>query len=114
MTWQSISPELLGGIQPFSGNLTLVTTIATGANAFTTVFISNSDAYDFDYVRLAVKPSNETLDDKHYILYDTPLHPRSHLPIPNIALGSQDQILVRSRNGYAIFNITGDRIINNS
>jgi len=112
MAYQSYYPQLYGGIQPLSGQLTVATFIDSGSNSMATAFIANGSDTEYERVRLAIKPIDEPVDDKHYIVYDLELEPRGILQLSYFGLNSENQVLVYSQNGYAIFNVSGTTIVN--
>ena len=58
--------------------------------------------------RLAVVPSGETLEDKHYIAYDAPLSPLDSATISvGITLGAGDKIICYVSAENITFNVFG-------
>jgi len=112
MAWQEIQPHLYGGIQPLSGQLTVASFIAARGNTLASAFVANSSNTEWEKVRLAIKPYYEPMDDRFYILYDTPVAPQGMLQLAYFGLGVDDEILVCGETGYAVFNVTGTTIIN--
>lgn len=112
MTYEQLNPTLLGSGQPFSGELTEITTVPFNSNFFGSVFISNTSTTQSCLVRLAVKDYFVPVNSSHYILYDTEVVAQGMLIIPNLGLQSETQVLGYSNTGTATFNVSGDTIVN--
>jgi hypothetical protein len=112
MSWQTLAPQIFGTRQPFSGQLTQMVRIGGQGNAYVNVFMLNTSQTDYSTVRLAIKPTNEVTEAKHYLLYDVVLAPLETVIIPSIGLGPNNEMYGYSDNGATTFNITGEQINN--
>lgn len=108
----SINYKVLGQTNPAASGLTTLYTVPSGVQAVcSTLSICNIGGINSTY-RIAVRPSGETIANKHYIAYDTevPASGSSFLKL-GISLNSTDVISVYTPSNSGItFNLFGTEI----
>lgn len=113
MAWQELNPYLAGGVQPISDTLTVIAEIASDKNIYGSLFVANTSSTQDELVRVALRPAGSpAVGDEQYILYDTVIPPNYIMQLANIGLNSNEALVAYSENGFAVFNLTGDGIIN--
>jgi len=60
-----------------------------------------------DKARIAIVKSGDTLDTKHYLVYDAEIAAGSMLNLTGFCMGAGDKVSVRSESGYLSFTATG-------
>jgi hypothetical protein len=104
--------KILGQSYPSSGVNTDVYTVPDGYSCvISTINICNLSATDRLF-RIAVRPGNALLGDRHYIAYDTALPANDSIALSiGITLSETDVIVVYS-NGSVSFSVFGSEILN--
>jgi hypothetical protein len=103
--------KVLGQSQPSAITATTAYTVPSSSSAvISTIAVCNLGAYP-STVRIAVRPDNESLANKHYIVYDATVAPQDTATFTlGITLGDTDVVTVYSLSGLVTFNLFGSEI----
>lgn len=103
--------KVLGQVVPTSGVDTTLYTVGNGVQTVvSTLTVCNTGAVSSLY-RIAVRPSGETLDSKHYIAYDAPVEQSDSAMLTiGLSLSESDVITVHSSQSGIAFNAYGTEI----
>jgi len=101
--------KVLGQSKPAAATPTTLYTVPASTQANVNVFVSNQAAGN-DTVRVALTKSGNSLAVSNYLVYDTPIPPKSSLNLTGIALATGDFITVYCASGNCSFNATGIEI----
>ncbi len=89
---------------------TLYTVPSSTQTVISTINVANQST-NADTIRIAVRPAGQTLEAKHYIVYDIVLPARAQYQTTSgITLGATDVVTVYSANGTSSFNSFGSEI----
>ena len=106
----AVSYKVLGQVKPSADTATTLYTVPTGSGNYaviSTIVIANTTG-DLDTYRIAVRPAGATLEDKHYIVYNSSVGQyQSATYTLGITLASTDVLTVYSANGKLSFNLFG-------
>ena len=106
----AISYKVLGQSKPTAATATTLYTVPAGSGNYavaSTLTICNTTG-DIDEFNIAVRPAGATLEDKHYIVYESGIGPYiSHNYTLGLTLGATDVVTVYSTNGKLSFNLFG-------
>lgn len=103
--------KVLGQVEPSAGTLTTAYTVpASTETVVANICIANLSSVAATY-RIAIRPDGESINDKHYIVYDSAITEFAYefLTMP-ITLNASDVISVQSSTGTVSFNIFGSEI----
>lgn len=104
--------KVLGQVNPTTtGVLTSLYTVPGATQAFcSTLSICNQGAIA-TLVRVSVQPNGESLDSKHYIVYDTTIQSNDSLFLTiGLALDEADQVNVQASTSSVSFNLFGSTV----
>jgi hypothetical protein len=103
--------KVLGQSAPSATTNTDVYTVPADTQAIiSTIFVSNRGTSANTY-RIAVRPAAETLADKHYVIYDVTVNPKTTDAFTNgITLSATDVITVYASSADFSFNVFGSEI----
>ena len=103
--------KVLGQVEPAADTLTTVYTCPSATETVVAnICIANLSSKDA-YIRIAVRPDGESINDKHYIVYNSGVlaYAYEFLTMP-ITLNAADVISVYSSTGTVSFNVFGSEI----
>lgn len=103
--------KVLGQLQPAANTVsTLYTVPAANQAVASTLVMCNTGSVDAT-VRVAVRPNGDTLDPKHYIVYNStlPSYDSQFLTI-GLALDGTDVVSVYASTANVSFNLFGSEI----
>jgi hypothetical protein len=103
--------KVLGQSKPASDTLTTLYTVPSATEAIVAnICISNISSAASTF-RIAIRPNGESINDKHYIVYDSaiPAYSYEFLTMP-ITLDATDVVSVQSSTGYVSFSVFGSEI----
>jgi hypothetical protein len=106
----AISYKVLAQSKPAADTATTLYTVPAGAGNYAVVstLVVNNVTADRSQIRVAVRPAGATLEDKHYIIYNTGVHPYATQAYTlGITLGATDVVTVHDLNGKCSFNLFG-------
>jgi len=103
--------KVLGQSSPASTTDTAVYTVPSATSAIiSTISVCNRGATT-GTVRIFIRPDNETLDNKHYIIYDSSVPANDTIFVTiGATMDAADVLYVRSSNGNFSFNVFGSEI----
>lgn len=103
--------KVLGQVVPASGVDSTLYTVGAGVQTIvSTVTICNTGPVSSLY-RIAIRPSGESLDQKHYIAYDAPVEQYdSAMLTVGLSLSQSDVITVNASQSGVAFNAYGAEI----
>ena len=103
--------KVLGQVVPASGVDTTLYTVPSGTQAVVSTLSVCNISQSSSLYRIAVRPSGESLNNKHYIAYDAPIEQyESSLLTLGLSLGATDVITVRPLGSGIVFNAYGTEI----
>lgn len=103
--------KVLGQVEPAAETLTTVYTCpAATETVVANICIANISSAPAIF-RIAIRPDGETINDKHYIVYNSGIDPYSYefLTMP-ITLNANDVISVYASHSSVSFNVFGSEI----
>lgn len=103
--------KVLGQVNPSATTATTLYTVPSSTEAVvSTITVANQSASSTTY-RIAVRPDGETLDPKHYIVYDTSIAANdNHTYTIGLTVNSADVITVYTASASLSFNAFGSEI----
>jgi hypothetical protein len=106
----AVSYKVLAQAKPAAATNTTLYTVPTGAGNYaviSTLHVANVTS-DGDSFRVAIRPAGESLEDKHYILYNVSVLPfQSQSYTIGVTLASTDVITIFSESAKLSFNLFG-------
>jgi hypothetical protein len=104
--------KVLGQVYPAgSTDTTLYTVPAATQTVSSTINVCNQASSSATF-RVSVRPLGATLNNQHYLSYETPIPAYDSIPLTlGITLGATDVVTVRSSNGSISFSIFGSEVI---
>lgn len=108
----TVSYKVLGQVNPTATTNTNAYTVPNGYQAVvSTLNVCNMGTVDGN-IRIAVRPSGQTLEAKHYIVYNTPIAANDSISLTiGITLSGTDVITVYADTADMSFNIFGSEIV---
>lgn len=105
------SYKVLGQVAPSAATDTTLYTVPAGKQAVVSSLVVANRGGLGDTFRIAVRPSGETLENKHYIAYDVPLNATDSTTLTvGITLNSTDVITVFCVGTSMSFSVFGTEI----
>jgi len=103
--------KVLGQSKPAAETLTTVYTVPAATEAVVANICMTNVSATASGIRIAIRPNGDSIEDKHYIAYDTAIDGYSYefLTMP-ITLDATDVISVYSSTGTVSFNVFGSEI----
>jgi len=103
--------KVLGQVNPSATTATTAYTVPSATETvISTITVANLGAAPATY-RLAVRPNGATLENKHYIVYDTGVAPQSTDTLTlGITLDASDVVTVYASSASMAFNLFGSEI----
>jgi len=103
--------KVLGQVNPAATTATTAYTVASSTEAvISTITAANLGSAPATY-RIAVRPNGATLENKHYIVYDSSLAPQSTDTLTiGMTLDAADVVTVYSSTATVAFNLFGSEI----
>jgi hypothetical protein len=103
--------KVLGQLEPSATTLSTIYTVPSATQTVvSTVFITNVSSA-IESVRIAVRPAGESIENKHYIYYDSVLPSyKTNVSTIGLALNASDVVSVWSSNGNVSFSLFGSEI----
>lgn len=103
--------KVLGQVSPIASTLTTLYEVPTSASTVcSTLVIANRGVPGF--VRVAVRPAGENIDNKHYIVYDIPVNQYESIFLTiGVTITSTDIISVFSSTSDMSFNLFGTEML---
>jgi hypothetical protein len=103
--------KVLGQVKPSAVTLTTLYTVPSATSAVvSTIQVANLNA-TADYIRIAIRPAGESVDDKHFISYNEVVGGNSNFSFTiGVTLATTDVISVYSVNGTSSFSAFGSEI----
>jgi len=103
--------KVLGQVNPAATTATTAYTVASSTEAvISTITIANLGPAPATY-RIAVRPDGATLENKHYIVYDSSVAPQSTDTLTiGMTLNAADVVTVYSSTATMAFNLFGSEI----
>ena len=103
--------KVLGQQAPDAITLTTAYTVPAATSTVVSTITAANRSSSVDYIRIAVRPAGESIDNKHYISFDEALGGSTTVGYTlGISLATTDVISVYSTNGTTSFNIFGSEI----
>jgi hypothetical protein len=106
----AVSYKVLGQLKPAAATAETLYTVPTGAGNYAVVssLVINNVSSDVTNVRVAVRPAGATLEDKHYIIFNSPVSPfATQVYTIGITVASTDVVTVYDSLGKSSFNLFG-------
>ena len=103
--------KVLGQANPAATTATTAYTVPSATETvISTITVANLGAAPATY-RIAVRPNGDTLENKHYVVYDSGVAPQDTQTLTlGITLDATDVITVYSNTATMAFNIFGSEI----
>ncbi len=103
--------KVLGQVNPSAITATTAYTVPSATETvISTITVANIGAAPATY-RLAVRPDGATLENKHYIVYDSSVAPQSTDTLTlGITLNASDVVTVFASSATVAFNLFGSEI----
>lgn len=103
--------KVLGQVNPSATTATTAYTVPSATETvISTITVANLGPAPATY-RLAVRPDGATLENKHYIVYDSSVAPQSTDTLTlGITLNAADVVTVYSSTATMAFNLFGSEI----
>ena len=103
--------KVLGQVNPSATTATTAYTVPSATETvISTITVANIGPAPATY-RLAVRPNGATLENKHYIVYDSSVAPQSTDTLTlGITLDASDVVTVYSSTATMAFNLFGSEI----
>jgi hypothetical protein len=103
--------KVLGQVNPSATTATTAYTVPSATETvISTITVANLGAAPTTY-RIAVRPNGATLENKHYIVYDSSLAPQSTDTLTiGITLDATDVVTVFAGTATLAFNLFGSEI----
>ena len=103
--------KVLGQVNPSATTATTAYTVPSATETvISTITVANIGAAPATY-RLAVRPNGATLENKHYVVYDSSVAPQSTDTLTlGITLDATDVVTVYSSTATLAFNLYGSEI----
>ena len=103
--------KVLGQVNPAATTATTAYTVPSATETvISTITIANLGAAPASY-RIAVRPDGATLENKHYIAYDSTLAPQDTQTLTlGITINAADVVTVYSSTATLAFNLFGSEI----
>lgn len=103
--------KILGQLNPTANTLTTVYTVPSGTQAVVSTVTICNQANTATTFKLAVQPANATIDNKHYVNFDTPLPANDTIALTiGMTLGNTDVISANCATGNVSINVFGSEI----
>jgi len=103
--------KILGQSNPIANTLTTVYTVPSGTQAVVSTVTICNQANTATTFKLAVQPANATIDNKHYVNFDTPLPANDTIALTiGMTLGNTDVISANCATGNVSINVFGSEI----
>jgi glucose-6-phosphate dehydrogenase assembly protein OpcA len=103
--------KVLGQLAPAAVTLSTAYTVPSSTSAVVSTITAANRSSAVDTIRIAVRPTGESIANKHYITYDEQLGGNVTAGYTiGISLATTDVISVYSTNGTTSFNIFGSEI----
>lgn len=103
--------KVLGQSAPAAATLTSAYTVPAATSAVVSTIHVLNPSGSTDTIRIAVRPAGETVENKHYLVYDLGITSGQFLTLTvGVTLATTDVISVYSRQGLCSFNIFGSEI----
>ncbi len=106
----AVSHKVLAQSKPAANTATTLYTVPSGAGNYAVIssLVINNVSADSTSVRVAIRPAGETLEDKHYIIFNNGIAAyASQVFTIGITLAATDVVTVFDVNGKASFNLFG-------
>ena len=106
----TLSYKILGQLEPTQATLSTVYTVPTGAGNYAVISTINvaNRGVDPASIRIACRPAGATIEDKHYIVYDSIISGSTTQAYTiGITLAATDVVDVYSSNSDTAFNLFG-------
>ena len=103
--------KVLGQVNPSATTATTAYTVPSATQTvISTIAVANLGAAPASY-RIAVRPDGATLENKHYIVYDSSLAPQTTDTLTlGITLDATDVVTVLTSTATIAFNLFGSEI----
>ena len=103
--------KVLGQVNPSATTATTAYTVPSATETvISTITVANLGAAPATY-RLAVRPNGATLENKHYVVYDSSVAPQSTDTLTlGITLDASDVVTVYAGTATMAFNLFGSEI----
>jgi len=100
--------KVLGQVQPSATTATTAYTVPSASSAvISTIAVCNLGGYPTTF-RVAVRPDGDSLENKHYVVYDATIAPQDSATFTlGITLNAADVVTVYSLSGLVSFNLFG-------
>jgi glucose-6-phosphate dehydrogenase assembly protein OpcA len=108
----TVTYKVLGQVAPAAGNSNTIYTVpASTQTIVSTINVCNPDSTNRAF-RLAVVPSGNTLAQKHYLAYDTPISNLDSIALTlGITMGANDSVVVYANGSSNLsFSVFGSEI----
>lgn len=107
----AITYKVLGQVNPTGNTLTTVYTVPNSTSVVLSTITICNQANTAASFRIAARPGGETIANKHYINYDTPLPANDTISLTlGITLAANDIISVYASSGSLSFNVFGGEL----
>jgi UDP-glucose 4-epimerase len=102
--------KVLGQLSSTTSAVSLYTCPSATQTIVSSIVISNREAAENTF-RIILRPNNETLADKHYLAYDTPITANNVIALTlGITMDASDQLYVLGSDTNLTFQAFGSEI----
>ena len=106
----AITYKVLGQLNPASGSLSVLYTVPVATSAVCSTLVVSSLGVSSN-VRIAVQPASASIENKHYIVYDSAVNQYDSTFLTlGVTLAATDVISVRSSTASSSFTLFGSEI----
>lgn len=97
-----ITADIYSQLEPIADDIaTLYTSVG---NIQANIWLATQD---YDNISIALIPSGDLLEDKHWVAYDVPVYKNYSFYLQVLCFQTGDVIKIRSRAGTTSFTLTG-------
>lgn len=103
--------KVLGQVKPTAATATTLYTVPSATQAVASTLNISNVTNDVTTVRIAVRPAGQSIEDKHYLVYNNTIsgYATAQFTI-GITLGATDVVTVYDSAGKCAFNLFGSEI----
>jgi hypothetical protein len=103
--------KVLGQIEPSAASATTAYTVPSATQAVVSTITACNQGTGSANIRIAVRPNGDTLEDKHYVVYDVTIAGYETIGFTiGITVDAADVITVQASTETVSFNVFGTEI----
>lgn len=103
--------KVLAQSKPAANTATTFYTVPSATQTVVSTLVISNLTIDITNVRVAVRPAGQSIEDKHYIIYDQSIAGYQVMAFTlGITLGATDVITITDSAGKCSFNLFGSEI----